>query len=108
MGMARGFRRGHHPYLTERGKQVAAKVDTSCIAPQFIDELLNQQGVTWRDLVLPEYRNPRDADLLQDLGGRLVMGTHGTPTIPLLFRQGGGDGSREPTVAAPVSARGTV
>lgn len=89
-GIARGYQVDLNPYLTERGKQVFAKAETSCIAPQFIDELLNQQGVNWDDLVLPEYRNPRDFDLLQDLGGRLVMGTHGTPTIPLLLRQGGG------------------
>ena len=89
-GIARGYEVDLDPYLTERGKEVFAKAETSCILPQFFDELLHQQGVTWDDLVLPEYRDPRDFDLLQDLGGRMVMGTHGTPTIPLFLRQGGG------------------
>lgn len=90
MGMARGFHVDIDPYLSERGRQVAAKAADTCIGMGFIDEFLNQQGVTWDDLVLPEYRDPADFDLLQELGSQLVMGTHGTPTIPLLLRQGGG------------------
>lgn len=46
--------------------------------------------MTWDDIGLPEYRNPRDLDFLQELGVTGTHGTHGTPTIPLLLRQGGG------------------
>lgn len=68
-GIARGYQVGLDPYLRRRGTRAFAKAKTSYIAPQFIDELLNQQGIILDDLALPEQRNPRDFDLLQELGG---------------------------------------
>lgn len=89
LGIARGYGVDVYPYLSERGRQVFAQAENSCIAPQFLEELVQRQGVTWEDLVLPEYRDPRDLPILQELGNRVVMGTHGTPTTPMLLRQGG-------------------
>ena len=88
-GIARAHGVDITPYLSERGRQVFARAERSCIVGAFADSVALDHGLTWADLVLPEDRDPRDLPILQELGDLVVMGTHGTPSAPLLLRQGG-------------------
>jgi hypothetical protein len=48
--------------------------------------------LTWKDLVIPEFPTPGSLPLFVTLANQLIMGTGGTPTIPLFIGQGtGGD-----------------
>ena len=42
----------------------------------------------WTDVVIPEYPTPESLPLFVTLANKLIMGTGGTPTIPLFIGQG--------------------
>ena len=53
-------------------------------------------GLKWEDLAKPEYPTPESIPLYVKCANKLIMGTGGTPTIPLFIGQGA-DGELEGT-----------
>ena len=45
-------------------------------------------GLRWGDLVIPEYPTPDRLGLFVEVANKLIMGTGGTPTIPMFIGQG--------------------
>jgi hypothetical protein len=53
-------------------------------------------GLTWEKMAKPQYQTPESIPIYDAVANRLIMGTGGTPTVPLLIAQGAG-GEREGT-----------
>ncbi|MDR3659890.1 MAG: lipase family protein [Mycobacterium sp.] len=53
-----------------------------------VDVLGRYKGLTWQKLVIPAYPTPESLPLFVTLANKLIMGTGGTPTIPLFIGQG--------------------
>ena len=59
------------------------------MTPASIVKVLGQYwGLTWADLVKPAYPTPESLSLYVECVNKLIMGTGGTPTIPLFIGQG--------------------
>ncbi|HEY2715824.1 MAG TPA: lipase family protein [Solirubrobacterales bacterium] len=84
IGVSRAFHIDLTPYLSEYGKQLYAKLQKASIA-----EVLGQySGLTWTQLAKPEYPTPESVPLYVEVVNKLIMGTGGTPTVPLQITQG--------------------
>jgi hypothetical protein len=86
IGIARAFEVDFTPYLTQRGMDLYRTMQNSSIV-----HVLRQppyRGLKWSDIVIPEYPTPESLPLFVTLANRLIMGTGGTPTIPLFIGQG--------------------
>lgn len=84
IGISRAFHIDLTPYLSEYGKQVYAKLQKASIA-----EVLGQYpGLTWSQLAKPEYQTPESVPVYVEVANKLIMGTGGTPTVPLQISQG--------------------
>jgi Secretory lipase len=86
IGIARAFGKDFTPYLTDRGRKLYDDMQATSITkvlyhPAFF--LLR-----WSDLVVPEYPTPESLRLFVELANKLIMGTGGTPTIPMFIGQG--------------------
>ena len=57
-----------------------------------INVLGQYPGLKWEDLVSPEYPTPEILPLYVRCANKLIMGTGGTPTIPLFIGQGANGG----------------
>jgi hypothetical protein len=53
-----------------------------------VDVLGRYKGLTWQKLIIPAYPTPESLPLYVGLANKLIMGTGGTPTIPLFIGQG--------------------
>jgi Secretory lipase len=84
VGIARAFEIDFTPYLTPVGVTVFNEMQTISI----VDVLGRYKGLTWRKLVIPAYPTPESLPLYVAAGNKLIMGTGGTPTIPLFVGQG--------------------
>jgi hypothetical protein len=84
VGVSRAFHIDLTPYLSEYGKQVYEKLEHASIS-----EALGQYpGLTWAQLAKPEYPTPESIPVYVETVNKLIMGTGGTPTTPLLIAQG--------------------
>jgi hypothetical protein len=86
IGIARAFGIDFTPYLTARGLQLFRDMQNVSIA-----NVLGQPRywrLRWRDLVVSDYPTPESLPLFVTLANQLIMGTGGTPTIPLFIGQG--------------------
>jgi secretory lipase len=84
IGLSRAFQIDLTPYLSEYGKQIYAKLQKASIG-----EVLGQYpGLTWAQLAKPEYPTPESIPVYVKVANQLIMGTRGTPTVPLLIAQG--------------------
>lgn len=84
IGVSRAFHIDLTPYLSAYGKQIYAKLEKASIA-----EALGQYpGLTWAQLAKPEYPTPESIPVYVETVNKLIMGTGGTPTTPLLIGQG--------------------
>jgi hypothetical protein len=45
-------------------------------------------GLTWTQLAKPQYQTPESVPLFVNVANQLIMGNHGTPTVPLFIGQG--------------------
>ncbi|OBA86431.1 triacylglycerol lipase [Mycobacteriaceae bacterium 1482268.1] len=86
IGIARAFEVDFRPYLTPRGLDLYAAMQNSSIVhvlgqPRF-------RRLTWKDVVTPNYPTPESLPLFVELANQLIMGSRGTPTIPLFIGQG--------------------
>jgi Secretory lipase len=72
-------------YLSDNGKKILKDMENASIinvlGPHY-------QGLTWKDLASPSYRTPEDIPDYVTCANKLIMGTGGTPTIPLFIGQG--------------------
>src|SRR5580693_9453035 len=86
VGIARGFEIETElaQYLSPNGKRIFHQMQTASI----INVLGQYPGLKWRDLVSSDYPTPEDLPLYVRCANKLIMGTGGTPTIPLFIGQG--------------------
>jgi len=92
VGIARAFKVDFTPYLSDRGVKICNGMQNASI----VDVLGHYPGLTWEDLAKPKYKTPESIPLYVTCANQLIMGTGGTPTIPLFIGQGAG-GEREGT-----------
>jgi hypothetical protein len=71
-------------YLVPKGTKIFQEMQTASI----VNVLGHYPGLTWKDLVSPDYPHPEDLPLYVQCANKLIMGTGGTPTIPLFIGQG--------------------
>lgn len=84
IGVSRAFHIDLTPYLSAYGLQIYNKLQKASIA-----EVLGQYpGLTWAQMAKPEYATPESVPLYVEVVNKLIMGTGGTPTTPLLIAQG--------------------
>jgi hypothetical protein len=84
VGIARAFEVDFTPYLSPYGVKVYHDMQTASI----VNVLGRYWGLKWTDLVGPAYPTPQRLPLYVTLANKLIMGTGGTPTIPLFIGQG--------------------
>jgi hypothetical protein len=84
VGIARAFEVDFTPYLSPYGVKVYHDMQTASI----VNVLGRYWGLKWTDLVGPAYPTPQSLPLYVTLANKLIMGTGGTPTIPLFIGQG--------------------
>jgi hypothetical protein len=84
IGISRAFHIDLTPYLSAYGLQLYNKLQKASIT-----EVLGlYPGLTWAQLAKPEYQTPESIPLYVQLVNQLIMGTAGTPSVPLLIAQG--------------------
>jgi hypothetical protein len=84
VGIMRAFEIDLTPYLSPYGARVFHAMQTASI----INVLGQYPGLKWADLVSPEYPTPESLPPYVGCANKLIMGTGGTPTIPLFIGQG--------------------
>ncbi len=93
VGIARAFAIDFTPYLSDRGITICNDIQHASI----VDVLgLRYTRLEWKDLAKAEYPTPESIPLYVETVDKLIMGTGGTPRIPLFIGQGAG-GEREGT-----------
>ena len=101
LGVSRSYDIDIKKYLTPRGLEVFERMKSASIA-----YVLGQyRNVTWKDLVLPEYQDRTKIKEYVEAVNKVIMGTGGTPTIPLQIGQGTG-GVWELTKTSPQWGKG--
>lgn len=85
IGIARASHVDLSPYLSAYGRKVFAQLQHASIAQGLFG---GYSGLTFARLVKPQYANPQSIPVFDELANRLIMGTGGTPTTPLLIDQG--------------------
>jgi hypothetical protein len=84
IGVSRAFHIDLTPYLSEYGLGIYNKLQKASIS-----EVLGQYpGLTWAQMAKPQYQTPESVPLYVEEVNKLIMGTVGTPTVPLLIAQG--------------------
>ncbi|HLI33052.1 MAG TPA: lipase family protein [Solirubrobacteraceae bacterium] len=86
IGVGRAFHTDLKPYLSEYGLQLYEKLQRASI----INVLGQYPGLTWSQLVKPQYPTPESIPAYVEDANRLIMGSGGTPTVPLFIGQGAG------------------
>ena len=86
VGIARAFEIENElaNYLSTNGARIFHEMQTASI----VNVLGRYPGLTWADLVSHEYPTPESLPLYVRCANKLIMGTGGTPTIPLFIGQG--------------------
>jgi hypothetical protein len=84
IGVSRAFHIDLTPYLSEYGKTIYAKLEKASI----VNVLGQYPGLTWAQLAKPEYSTPESIPIYVHTVNQLIMGSRGTPTIPLQISQG--------------------
>ncbi len=84
IGVSRAFHIDLTPYLNAYGLQLYNKLQKASIS-----EVLGMYpGLTWAQLAKPPYATPESVPVYVETVDRLIMGSSGTPTAPLLIAQG--------------------
>lgn len=86
IGVSRAFHIDLTPYLSEYGLKLYGELQKASIA----EVLGRYPGLTWAQLAKPEYATPESVPVYVETVNKLIMGTGGTPTVPLLIAQGAG------------------
>ncbi len=86
IGVARSFHVNLTQYLTPYGVQLYNKLKSASI----LNILFQYPGLTMQQLLLPQDQPPESIPIYVQIVNQLIMGTNGTPTVPLFIGQGGG------------------
>lgn len=86
IGIARGFEINLTKYASEYGKKLLKDLNDACL----VDAIGHYPGLTFAKLVKPQFADPTAIPELVRVINQLIMGTGGTPTVPMLIRQGTG------------------
>ncbi|OBH92541.1 lipase family protein [Mycobacterium sp. E2733] len=87
VGIARAFGIDFRRYLSQHGVQIYNNMQNASI----VEVLgLRYARLTWKDLAKPQYPTPESIPEYVRCANQLIMGTGGTPTIPLFIGQGAG------------------
>jgi hypothetical protein len=84
-GLSRAFHLDLTPYLTTYGQELMTEDQH--------DSITNEEstpGLTWSQVVKPEYPTPESIKPFVKTANKLIVGREGTPTVPLLIGQGNG------------------
>jgi hypothetical protein len=101
IGVGRSFDLNLPQYLSEKGLALHEKMKSQSI----VNVLGQYPDLYWKDIVKPEYENRLKLGVYVDSVNKVIMGTGGTPTIPLFIGQGTG-GELEGTKASPIWGKG--
>lgn len=101
IGVARSYGIDLQPYLNDYGKTLVTKLEKASI----INVLGQYSGLKWTDFVKPQYANPHSIQAYVEAANKVIMGTGGTPKIPMLVGQGTG-GELEGTPANATYGKG--
>jgi hypothetical protein len=101
VGIARAYGIDLNPYLSANGQAVYNKIKSASI----INALGQYPGLKWTDLAKPEFSTPESIPAYVAAANKVIMGTGGTPKIPLQIGQGSG-GELEGTPASPIYGKG--
>ncbi|MFE6861826.1 lipase family protein [Nocardia sp. NPDC057668] len=102
IGIARSYDIDLSPYLSDRGRQVVAALHDASIA----NVLFQYPGLSWQQLVKPEYADPNSVQALVDTVDKVNLGSAPTPTIPLYIAQGAGGDIEGTPGSNPTVGRG--
>ena len=86
IGAGRAFHTEVAPYLSEYGLQQFNLLQRASI----FEVLGAYPGLTWAQLTKPQYPTPESLPVFVQIANQLIMGSRGTPTIPLFIGQGAG------------------
>ena len=86
IGVSRAFHIDLTPYLNEYGLRLYSELQKASIS----EVLGRYPGLTWEQLAKPEYQTPESVHVYDETVNKMIMGTSGTPTEPLLIAQGAG------------------
>lgn len=86
LGAARSYDIDFTPYLSDYGRQVFKKLEYGSI----INALGQYPGLTWKQMVKPEYANPNSVPPFVEAVNRLNLGSAATPNAPGFIVQGNG------------------
>jgi hypothetical protein len=92
IGIARGYHLDITPYLNSYGRQLFSSLQKASIT----NVLGQYPGLTFAQLVKPQYANPASIPILVKVENELNAGSLGSPTIPMFIGQGA-DGTLEGT-----------
>jgi hypothetical protein len=84
VGVSRAFHIDLTPYLSAYGKELVTKLAKASI----VNVIAQYPGLTWAQLAKPEYPTPESIPVYVHTVNQLIMGTRGTPTVPLQISQG--------------------
>lgn len=84
VGVARSYGISFDHYLNDRGRQVVARLTDASIG----NVLLQYPGLTWAQMVKPEYADPNSVPEYVEVVNKINLGTAPIPTIPMFIAQG--------------------
>ncbi|QWF76637.1 lipase family protein [Amycolatopsis sp. CA-230715] len=96
IGVARSYGIDFTKYLNDYGRQLVEKLKNASI----VNVLGQYPGLTWKQVVKPEYADPNSVPEFVDAVNRINIGQAATPTAPGFIGQGNG-GVLEGTFANP-------
>lgn len=83
VGLTRAYEFDLSPYLSARGHQVLARLDDASI----LNAYLQYPGLTFAQLMKPEYSDPTLIPGLSDILNDINLGERPSPTVPLFLAQ---------------------
>lgn len=86
IGVARAYGVSFDKYLSAYGKELLNKLRYAIIG----DVVGKYPGLTWKQLVKPEYANPDTVKEFVQVANKLNLGSRPTPNIPMSIVQGSG------------------
>jgi hypothetical protein len=89
VGLGRGFHVEINKYLSPLGEELTRQDSTECVN-QYLGK---RPGLTYQELLKPEYQNPFAIRRWVRILNRLTMSYTGTPTEPLYMAVGNSDGT---------------
>lgn len=101
IGIARSYELDITKYLSDKGLEIYNKMKNQSI----MNVLGQYPKVTWQSIIKPEYWDRKKVPEYVTSVNKLIMGTGGTPTMPLQIGQGTG-GIWEGTKNSPVYGKG--